>query len=110
MELNHWIYDLDDREKLSVQHASDYARLYAGAGIPGHSLLMLIDKMAKLLNEREHALLNVHSEVVVQQIVYSSADNCWKDVLTGIRTEINDRYNNVPVSIPSSLEDVKSDH
>jgi len=110
MELGHWFYQLSDREKLSVQHAVDYSNQYAESHITGHSQFMLIAKLVELLNERENVILLTQHKVVVQQIVWDKDNVCWRDILTGVRTEINDRYATVSGGIAGSVEDIKSDN
>ena len=40
---------LTDREQEQVEAACSYSEKYSGAGIPGHSLLILVAKLFKLL-------------------------------------------------------------
>lgn len=50
-----WMLDLDKRERTQVTHALDYASNYATAGIPGHNHIMLIAKLARMLDQKERA-------------------------------------------------------
>ena len=53
MNLPQWIAALEKREQSQVFHALDYATNHSAAGVPGHNHIMLIAKLARLLNERE---------------------------------------------------------
>jgi hypothetical protein len=58
-----WLEEFDQREQKSIDHARLYAAHYAH-GDPGHLHLMIIAKLAALL-DRE--LLNAEAEYVVQR-------------------------------------------
>lgn len=55
MNLPQWITALEKREQTQVFHALDYATNYPTAGVPGHNHIMLIAKLARLLNRQEAA-------------------------------------------------------
>lgn len=50
-----WMLDLDKRERTQVMHALDYATSYSSAGVPGHNHIMLIAKLARILDSKERA-------------------------------------------------------
>lgn len=50
---DHWLFQLDQRERVQVMHALNYKGEYEGAGVPGHSQFVLIAKLARMLNEKE---------------------------------------------------------
>lgn len=50
-----WMLDLDKRERTQVFHALDYASNYSSAGVPGHNHVMLIAKLARMLDRLERA-------------------------------------------------------
>ena len=50
-----WMLDLDKRERTQVTHALDYATNYSSAGVPGHNHIMLIAKLARMLDHQERA-------------------------------------------------------
>lgn len=88
----HWSDVMDDRERKLIQHATDYAKLYPDAGVPGQGHFLLIAKMANLLNGCEDAITHAQGRIVKQQISWSEPSQCWRDILTGERVEIEDRY------------------
>lgn len=45
-----WMHDLETRELAQVYHAIAYDRDYKSAGVPGHNHLLLIAKLAKMLD------------------------------------------------------------
>lgn len=53
MNVPQWITALDKREQSQVFHALDYATNHSTAGVPGHNHIMLIAKLARLLNKAE---------------------------------------------------------
>jgi hypothetical protein len=55
MNLPQWIAALDKREQSQVFHALDYATNHSTAGVPGHNHIMLIAKLARMLNRQEAA-------------------------------------------------------
>ena len=46
-----WYALLSPREQATVDHALDYAELFASAGVPGHSAHLLIAKLATQLDK-----------------------------------------------------------
>lgn len=86
--LQHWLTELDAREAAQVQHAMDYADRHASAGAPGHGQFLLIAKMAKQLEAREHAIIATVRTPVIQQVAWQEADKTWRDVQTGVRVEV----------------------
>lgn len=61
--INNWLDEFDAREQQSIDHARLYAAQYAH-GDPGHLHLMIIAKLAKIL-DRE--LLGLQAEYVIQR-------------------------------------------
>ena len=61
--LNNWLDEFDAREQKSIDHARLYAALYAH-GDPGHLHLMIIAKLAALL-DRE--LMGLKHEYVIDR-------------------------------------------
>jgi hypothetical protein len=53
MQAPQWIAALEPRERTQVMHALNYATSYSSAGIPGHNHVMLIAKLARMLNKAE---------------------------------------------------------
>ena len=45
-----WYAALSPREQATIDHAREYARSYAHAGVPGHSAHLLLAKLADLLD------------------------------------------------------------
>lgn len=86
--LKHWMAELDAREAAQVQHAMDYADRHSNAGAPGHGQFLLIAKMARQLEQREHAIVATVRTPVVQQIAWQEADRTWRDVQTGVKVEV----------------------
>lgn len=86
--LKHWMAELDAREIAQVQHAMDYAGRHASAGAPGHGQFLLIAKMAHQLEQREHAIVATVRMPVVQKVVWSDVDHCWRDVITGVKVQV----------------------
>lgn len=84
--LQHWIEGLDPREQAQIRHATNYADNHADAGVPGHGQFMLIAKLAKLLDEREQAIVFAKGRPVVQKIVRDG--DSWRDVYTGVKVEL----------------------
>lgn len=84
--LQHWFSELDPREQAQIKHALAYAEDHAGAGAPGHGQFMLIAKLARLLDEREHAITSAQGRLVVQKVVRDG--DSWRDVYTGVRVEL----------------------
>jgi hypothetical protein len=87
--LQHWTTELDARELAQVQHAQDYAERHASAGAPGHGQFLLIAKMARQLEAREHAILATVRTPVIQQVAWSESDTCWRDVRTGVKVQVS---------------------
>ena len=48
-----WYAALSPREQTTIDHAREYARSYAHAGVPGHSAHLLLAKLADLLDAPE---------------------------------------------------------
>lgn len=46
-----WIIHLDEREKKLLKACEDYANNHAESGLPGHSLMMLVSKLASILDD-----------------------------------------------------------
>lgn len=46
-----WRDQLDDRETAKIDHATCYAEQFSAAGIAGHSDLLLIAKLTRLLDQ-----------------------------------------------------------
>jgi hypothetical protein len=88
----HWSDVMDEKEKKLIQHATDYARLYPDAGVPGQAHYLLIAKMVDILVSFDYAITQAQGKIVKQQVVWSENDQCWRDIITGVRTEIEDRY------------------
>jgi hypothetical protein len=86
-KLQHWMDALDPREQAQVRHAIEYAERYIGAGAPGHGQFVLIAKLARQLNEREQAITFAKGKPVIQKIVWSESDQCWRDIITGVKVE-----------------------
>lgn len=86
--LQHWIDTLEPREQAQIRHATNYADTHASAGTSGHGQFMLIAKLAKLLEEREHAIVFAKGKPVIQKIMYIEKDGCWRDVYTGVKVEL----------------------
>jgi hypothetical protein len=86
--LKHWMNELDAREAAQVEHAMDYADRHAASGAPGHGQFLLIAKMARQLEEREHAIVATIRTPVVQQVAWSETDKCWRDLMTGVKVQV----------------------
>lgn len=86
--LKHWASELDAREMAQVQHAMDYADRHASAGAPGHGQFLLIAKMARQLEEREHAIVATVRTPVVQKVAWSEESKCWRDLMTGVKVQV----------------------
>lgn len=86
--LQHWFTELDAREAAQVQHAMDYADRHATAGAPGHGQFLLIAKMARQLETREHAIVATVRTPVIQQVAWDEPHQCWRDVLTGVKVQV----------------------
>lgn len=50
--MQHWTDQLDTREREQIAHAIAYSKEHAASGTPGHSLFLLIAKLARILDER----------------------------------------------------------
>lgn len=87
-KLKHWADELDPRERAQVEHAMDYAERYANAGAPGHGQFLLIAKMARQLDAREHAIFATVQTPVVQKVAWSENQQCWRDVTTGVQVDV----------------------
>jgi hypothetical protein len=48
-----WIDRLTTREHAQIVHARHYAEQFSSAGVPGHNHLLLIAKLADMLDEWE---------------------------------------------------------
>ncbi len=86
--LKHWAMELDPRELAQVQHAQDYAERHVSAGATGHGQFLLIAKMARQLEAREHAILATVRTPVVQQVAYDDVTKSWRDIMTGVKVEV----------------------
>jgi hypothetical protein len=51
-----WAWDLTEREWEQVAVCVEYEKHYPKAGLPGHSLMMVVAGLARKLNEREDSL------------------------------------------------------
>lgn len=49
-----WMADLSEREQMQILHAREYARKWGDAGIPGHSQLLIMARLAKKLDDIEY--------------------------------------------------------
>lgn len=78
-----WAQQLSPRELIQVEHALDYESHHSGAGIPGHNHIMLIAKLARLLDAQPKA----QQSAKTQKIVWSESNQCWCDVITGVRVD-----------------------
>lgn len=85
--LRHWADGLDPREQAQVRHAREYAERHNTAGAPGHGQFILIAKLADMLDVREQAITFAKGKPVIQKIAWSEADQCWRDVMTGVRVD-----------------------
>ncbi len=50
MEVINWMHDLESRELTQVLHALEYDQHFKSAGVPGHNHLLLIAKLARMLD------------------------------------------------------------
>lgn len=82
---------LTDRERDQMHACEAYAQQFAASGLPGHGLFMLVAKMSVLLEDavsRFGYAPDRSPPIRVQKVVWSEADNCWRDLETGVRVEI----------------------
>lgn len=86
--LQHWMAELDAREAAQVQHAMDYADRHTSAGAPGHGQFLLIAKMAKQLEAREHAILATVRTPVIVKVMWDDTSKSYRDIMTGVRVEV----------------------
>lgn len=49
-KLEGWRGELSEREQLQVEMSEFYADRFSPAGVPGHTLMMLVAKLARLLD------------------------------------------------------------
>ena len=54
-----WMRVLEPRELAQVYHAIAYEKDFKQAGVPGHNHLLLIAKLAKLLDEVERKYIDL---------------------------------------------------
>lgn len=85
--LQHWMDTLEPREQAQIRHATNYADTHADAGAPGHGQFILIAKLARLLEEREHAIVFAQGRPAFQKIARSE-DGTWRDVYTGVKVTL----------------------
>lgn len=50
-QLGDWRFSFDERQREAIGASVMYDESYPGAGLPGHSLLMIVAKMSRLLDE-----------------------------------------------------------
>lgn len=84
-----WRGGLEPREQVQVRHAVEYSQRYLEAGVPGHGQLVLIAKLAAMLDVREQMITFAKGKPVIQKIVWSESDQCWRDVMTGVRVTVD---------------------
>lgn len=82
-----WWEQLDAREAAQVQHAVDYTERFKQAGVPGHGQFILIAKLARQLEAAELAALAAQGRPVVQYVAWDEGGKCWRDLMTGVRSE-----------------------
>ena len=75
-----WYTALSPREQATIDHAREYARSYAHAGVPGHSAHLLLAKLADLLDGAPQQVQWKHAH-------WDEASNCWRDTSTGVKVE-----------------------
>jgi len=77
-------FQLDQRELAQVLHARHYAEHFAHAGAPGHGQFLLIAKLSQMLDEAWAKAAPPR----VQKLVRDETNNCWRDVITGVKVEV----------------------
>lgn len=76
---------LDERELAQVRHAEHYAEHFSAAGIPGHSQLLLIAKLARMVEALRTA---PPSGERVIKLMWDQGSNCYRDIMTGVKVDV----------------------
>lgn len=88
MAIINWRDLLSTREIMMVDHAEHYSSHYKDAAIPGHNQFLFIAKLISICDELQDRANAGGREIVIKKVVYDSANNCWRDVETGVKTEV----------------------
>ena len=87
---------LTDRERIQIAACEAYADQFAGSGLPGHGLMILVAKLSAMLGDavtRFGYAPDRSPPVKVQKVAWSGPQDetgCWRDLMTGVKVTLND--------------------